>query len=88
MDFNEIKFPLSSLVNEVNGTHIIGPYDLNFILTKHRGISDADIVTILSIEVYYFYLYAALLLHTSSIILSCSAVAHISKVCFLGAESF
>ena len=34
----------------------------------------ADIVTIFSIEVYSFYLCAALLLHTSSIILSCSAL--------------
>ena len=70
MDFDEVKFPLSSLVNEVNGTYMIGSCDLNFILTEHRGILYADIVTTFSIEVDSFYLCAALLLHTSSIISS------------------
>ena len=65
-------FPLSSFVNEVNETHMIGYCDLNFILTKHQGILYADIVTILSMEVYSFYLCVALLLHASSITLSYS----------------
>ena len=76
MYFNEIEFLLSSLVNDINGKHMIGYCDLNLILTKHRGILYADIVTILSIEVDSFYLCAALLLHTSSIILSCSALKY------------
>ena len=75
MDFNEIKFPLSSLVNDINGKHMIGSCDQNFILTKHRGILYADIVTIFSIEVDSFYLCAALLLHTSSITLSWGAMS-------------
>ena len=53
---------------------MIGSCDWIFILTKHWGILYADIVTIYSIEVYSFYLCAALLLHSSSIILLCSAM--------------
>ena len=72
--FNRIKFLLSSLVNDIIGWHMIGSCNQNFILTKHRGILYADIVTISSMEVDSFYLCAALLLHTSSIILLCSAL--------------
>ena len=53
---------------------MIGYCNLNFIVTKHRGILYADIVTIFSIEVISFYLSAALLLPISSIISLCSAV--------------
>ena len=50
LKYYEIKFP-HGMVNEVNGTNMIGSSDLNFILTKHQGILYADIVTNFSIEV-------------------------------------
>ena len=74
LDYYEIKFPLSLLVNDINGKHMIGSCDQNFILTKHQGILYADKVISFSIEVDSFYLCAALHLHTSFIILLCSAL--------------